>query len=303
MRCFLPAIALGCAGTPDSGSSQPTSKSGTAPPWTDPAADDDWSHLIDPVPESPPPTPQAVSEALQAALNLGIPTMGVLLSRYRELYAQGDAACPGSAFAGGFEVFGSCVAESGVEFSGVAGIDETDGRVYEGDAWVSGRYEVRTSPADYTITRTDGTQLQAGGFYMFFRETMGGRSMWSTTLEGSWSDSAAEGWLYEGISMTLTVQGQVETTGESGIRLDGSYTVGGTSLSFTDLRASSGSCDHGGVEGSVTVRLAGGELATVFLERCTHCGPTTLTDGSDLGEVCIDPTPLLSAIDASGWIP
>lgn len=303
MRCFLSVIALGCAGPADSGFSRSTGKGNPETAWTDPAADDDWSHLIDPVPESPPPTPQAVAEALQAALDLGIPTMGVLLSRYQELYALGDAACPGSTFAGGFEVFGSCVAESGVEFSGVAGIDETDNRVYEGDVWVSGRYEVRTSPADYTITRTDGTQLQAGGFYMFFREIVGGRSMWSTTLEGSWSDSAADGWLYEGVSMTLSVQGQVETTGERGMKLDGSYTVGGTSLSFTELRATTDSCDDGGAEGSVTVRLAGGELATVSVERCTHCGPATLDDGSELGEVCIDPTPLLSTIDASGWIP
>ena len=296
------SLGLGCASDPRQ--AKPAAEEvATDSAWVDPAADDDWSHLIDEAEGSEPVSVDEVEAELNAALALGIPHMGEIFSRYYALMEQGDETCPGSAMVGGFEVFGSCTADTGVVFSGVSSLDETDGRVYEGDVWVSGEYWVRTSPADYIITRTDGTALEAGGFIQFRREPGGdGTDRWSVSVEGSWRDTSAEGWLGEGISSGLIVQGS-ERDGEGTMELEGSYTVGTASLVFERLSVGERDCPDGFEKGSLAFRSSGGTLVTVDFSSCSTCGPATLDDGSSLGELCVDPAPVLESLEPSGWIP
>ena len=295
------SLALGCASNAPQGVS--ADKADPDPGWVDPAADDDWSHLIDEAEEREALAVDEVQAELSAALALGIPNMGEVLTRYYDLMALGDEACPGSAMVGGFEVFGSCTAETGVEFSGVSSLDESDARVYEGDEWVSGEYFIRTSPADYIITRTDGTALEAGGFIMFRREPEAGVHRWSVAIEGSWRDTSASGWLGEGISSGLMIQATARGEGDNAMEIDGSYTVGSASLSFERLSMRERDCPDGFEQGSLGFRSSGGALVTVAFSSCSRCGQAVLDDGSSIGELCVDPAILMASLEPSGWIP
>ncbi len=297
----IAALGLGCGPTPsgDRSASPPPTSDG----WVDPAADDDWSHLIDEAESAAPMTAAEVEQALNAALALGIPHMGEIFSRYYDLMVLGDETCPGSALVGGFEVFGSCTAASGVVFSGVSSLEETDGRVYADDEWVAGEYSIRTSPADYVITRTDGTALEAGGFIQFQRTPDGDIHRWTVGIEGSWRDTAATGWLGEGISAGILMGGTARP-GEAGkLDLDGSYSVGSAALTFDTVVIEARECPDGIERGSLSLRSGGGALVTVDFSTCSECGVAALADGTALGEVCIDPGPLFEAVPSSGWIP
>ena len=289
------ALGIGC------GSKAPTAEPPADPSdWVDPAADDDWSHLIDEAAGGAALSGDDVEAALNEALALGIPTAGEVFTRYYELLALGDETCPGSALAGGFEVFGSCTAESGVVYSGVSSLDVTDDRVYEDDEWVSGEYFIRTSPADYVITRTDGTALEAGGFIQFRRSPEGMDHRWTVGIEGSWRDSSADGWLGQGISSGVLIQGGSRDGAPLFLELDGAYTVGSASLSFDRLTVLPEDCPDGFDQGSVAFRDGGGALVTVAFSPCSVCGPGVLSDGTELGEICVDPTPLMAAVLPSG---
>ena len=303
LASLIVVLAMGCASDTPSPTKAPAEDSG-AESWVDPAADDDWSHLIDEAEESAPLSVEDVEEELNAALALGIPHMGEVFSRYYALMELGDEACPGSAMVGGFEVFGSCTAESGVVFSGVSSLDETDGRVYDGDEWVSGEYFIRTSPADYIITRTDGTALEAGGFIQFRREAEDSIHRWSVGVEGSWRDTSATGWLGEGISSGLMIQAtHFGDRDELLMDIDGSYTVGGTSVVFERVAIRALDCPDGIDQGTLAIRTSGGALASVAFSGCSSCGSASLDDGTALGEVCVDPSPLFAVVELSGWIP
>ena len=301
MRCVFATVALvvGCGSDPASDGGPSAGQLA----WVDPASDDDWSHLIDEAEGSEPLSAADVEPQLNAALALGIPNAGEVFSRYYELLADGDETCPGSALAGGFEVFGSCTAESGVVFSGVSSLDETDDRVYDGDEWVSGEYTIRTSPADYIITRTDGTALEAGGFIQFRRSPEGEEYRWTVGVEGSWRDTAASGWLGEGVSSGLLIQGAGRDDRPGMMELDGAYTVGSASLAFDRLTVRPQDCASGFVQGSVSFRSGGGALVAVEFPSCGACGPATLSDGTVLGEICVDPAPLLAAVVPMGQLP
>jgi hypothetical protein len=292
---IIVALSIGCGARPST--ADPPSD-GQA--WVDPAADDDWSHLIDEAAGSEPLSIDEMESALNEALALGIPNAGEIFSRYYALLALGDEECPGSALAGGFGVFGSCTAESGVVFSGVSSLDVVDGRVYEDGEWVSGEYFIRTSPADYVITRTDGTALEAGGFIQFRRSSEGMDHRWTGGIEGSWRDSGAEGWLGQGISSGVLIQGGSRDGAPLFLELDGAYTVGSASLSFDRLSVHPGDCPDGFDQGSVAFRDGGGSLVTVAFSPCSVCGPGVLSDGTELGEICVDPAPLMAAVLPSG---
>lgn len=292
---IIVALSIGCGARPST--ADPPSD-GQA--WVDPAADDDWSHLIDEAAGSEPLSIDEMESALNEALALGIPNAGEIFSRYYALLALGDEECPGSALAGGFEVFGSCTAESGVVFSGVSSLDVVDGRVYEDGEWVSGEYFIRTSPADYVITRTDGTALEAGGWIQFRRSPQGPEDHWSVGIEGSWKDSAADGWLGEGISSGLVLEAGSRGDAPRFLELDGAYTVGTATLSFDLVTVLPEDCPDGIDAGSIGFRDGGGALVTVTFSPCSVCGPAVLSDGTDLGELCVDPTLLMDAVIPSG---
>lgn len=306
MRCTWAIIGLlgGCASAPAKDPSEPDSGAAEVESdWVDPAADDDWSHLIDTVEAGPPVTAADIERDLNEALGLGLPTMGEVLSSYYALLAQGDATCPGSARPGGFEVFGTCTAESGLVFSGVSSIEETDERTFEGETWTAGEYWIRTSPADYTITRPDGTALEAGGFIQFRRELSGGVSNWDVDIEGSWRDSAADNWLGAGISSAVRMRGSGGAEYIDSLVVDGTYSLGSHSLGFDNLVVVPEECPDGIQQGTLTLRTGGGPLASVRFDDCSPCGALTLDDGTALGDVCIDPAPVVSSLEPSGWIP
>jgi len=292
----IAGLTMGCAGEPP----RDPSVSQAPDAWVDPAADDDWSHLIEPEPSLPDLTAERVQAAIEETLSLGIPNAAEAIGSYRTLLSQGDEVCPGSAFEGGFEVFGECTSTSGVIFSGVAGVLEEDDRVWDGDDW-TGSFSLLTGPADYTITRTDGSRLEAGGF-INYRHERDERANWSVTFEGSWSDSAASGWLGAGVSSALRVNGR-QTNRDDGLELDGSYTIAATSLGFDLLRLSSESCEGEVAEGTMTLRTGGYPEVALEFTPCTRCASATTEDGTELGEVCIDPAPLLAAIETSARIP
>lgn len=276
-------VCSGCGG--DDPSKAPGSEAATG--WTDPAADDDWSDLIDPPPEGTAATAADVEAGIARALAHGAPSASVVFARYLDLLDQGDADCPGSAMAGGFEVHGVCTSAAGVTFSGVAGLVTMDERLDTTDGDWTGRYSVMTAPADFVITRADGTQLQAGGV-LRYEEQRGPSLQWTSQVAGTWADGDATGWLGEGFSGELHVQGEDRGGGERTLRFNGGYSAGVDTIGFDGVFLSDRDCPDGVFQGKLGLRLGDGQWAGLQFDRCAACAEAVLDDGTALGEVCVD---------------
>ncbi len=294
----------GCA-TPDSASPkgpETTNEATGATSWTDPAADDDWSDLIGDIPGAGTQTPEDITATIQHALDYGVPSAGEALDAYNEAYAMGDESCPGSAFMNGFEVFGTCTAASGAQFSGVAGFTLQDNRVWDGDTW-TGSVSLLTSPADYVIFRPDGTYLLAGGGLNFTRTIDASGTQQVTAIRGTFVDTSREDWLGIGYSGELLIGLNQRTGGYPDLMVDGALTLGSTSLQLDDLHVIPYECASGFMGGTIQVRQADATWVTVTLPNtCTNCGQATSQNGEDIGQVCIDPTPVHD-LSTSWWNP
>lgn len=270
----------------------------TATDWTDPGADDDWSHLIDPGPSAAEYTAADVVSAIDNATQHGIPDVGSVLSAYLDLLSQGDASCPGSALTEGFEVFGTCTAASGVTYSGVASLNRVDDRVDGPSGW-SGQASVMSSPADYTITRVDGTQLSVGAFFMVMMQRDSRGTQATHTLRGTVVDTGGPAWAQAGFSGDLFLNAGAQPDGATELMLEGSMSVGSGSLILESLRVSPDACPDGVAGGALSVRMTDGTwLRVVFHSTCSACGTALDADGQLMGDACINPGPWLSVVDA-----
>lgn len=286
LRYTLPIVLLllACAADP-------------APPaWVDPTADDDWSDLVPTPSRGPALTADEVAERVALALADGLPLPQPVLADYRELLAHGDAACPGDTFAEGFQVIGGCTTAEGYTYQGAAGLQVDDRRTVAEDGSWTGEASVLTAPADYVITRPDGTRLQAGGTLSIRVARDAGGDRWSAAILGTWQDDGLPGWLGDGYSGALTVEGSEPPGGEPTQKVDGALTVHGASLQLAGVLVAPETCADGAQAGAVRLRQDDGTWYTLTLDAgCGGCGTLTWDDTEALGEACVD----LSALPAS----
>jgi hypothetical protein len=266
----------------------------TSPPWTDPTVDDDWSHLVPDADAAPRWTAAEVGAQVDRALALGLPGPEHPLATYLELLRHRDAGCPITTTPNGFEVFGICTAASGYSYSGVADLLIEDSR--DEATPNAGALFVITAPADYFIVRPDGTQFGAGGTLTLnnVRDSAGLHTR--STISGTWQDEGDTGWLGSGFSGSLGISRNFAPEGSVQLSVDGSLTIGGSSLAFDRLELSPGACADGFRAGAIAVRQPDSSWFTLtFAGGCTACGQVTWQDGSPQGQACVDPAPLLAA--------
>jgi hypothetical protein len=277
---------VGCGGLGQSDSSG----------WTDPAADDDWSGLVE-IPERRAEwTAEEVGQQIDAALASGVPDPGLVFESYEELLSHGDDDCPGSTFNGGFLVVGICSTSDGYQFSGSAGVTIEDTRVVAEDGSFSGAAMRMSSPADYLILRPDGTGLAAGGNLTQRVSSENGQVLWSTEVRGSFRDDGVDGWLGAGFSATLRWSGR-EDSGVVYSDVIGDLTLHGISLQLEDFHLSPETCSDGAELGTIMLRQHDATWYTLTLDGpCSRCGDVVWDDREELGEACVDLEPLIAAV-------
>ncbi len=268
----------------------------TAVRWTDPTLDDDWSALVPEADVAPTWTAAEVGAQIDRALAGGLPGPERPLATYLELLSHADAACPGSEYVGGFAVFGLCTTTSGYSYSGASGLIVDDTRAEGTDGVPTGSLFVSTAPADYYITRPDGTQFAAGGTLTLnvVQDATGLHTR--STISGTWMDDGDTSWLATGFSGALGMSRNLSADGHAQLEIDGPLSVGGASVSFARVQVMD-ACPDGVRGGAVSVRQPDSSWYTLtFPNGCHACGRVTWQDGSDRGEACIDVTPLLAAV-------
>lgn len=269
------------------------------PGWLDPSADDAWDELVEEVRHEPGWDAGEVGAQVDLALADGLPLPHPVLDRYRELLTHGDATCPGDTFTGGFLVVGSCTSADGYTYSGSAGLVEEDQREGDPEGEWTGYALVHSAPADYVVTRPDGSRLAVGGNLYVRAEREGSTELWVSRIAGTIVDDGADGWLAGGYSGSIELQ-STEEDGATWVKLHGSLTVAGVSLELADLELDDAACPGGVARGGLAVRQPDATWYELeFPEGCGSCGPVTWDRSTELGEACVDPAPLWAAVDAA----
>lgn len=272
---------------------------GCAPPppgWVDPTADDDWSALVPADEHAPAWDAAAFAERFDAAFAAGVPLPQPVLAAYRELLGHGDATCPGTTFEDGFLVMGSCTTAEGYTYSGAAGLQTEDLREGDPEGDWTGTATVTSAPADYVITRPDGTRLLVGGNLAVSVARSTDNQEWSARIAGTVQDEAAAGWLGDGYSGNLDVVGHLDPHG-SWQWLHGSFTTLGVTLDLVQLEVRPEACADGFFRGTVRMRQTDATWYEMVLpEGCARCGPLTWEGDTALGEACLDPAPLFASM-------
>lgn len=212
--------------------------------------------------------------AIDAVFAMGFYGPVELKAAYLDLMQHGDDYCPGS----DVEIYDTfvtgCVAESGYYYAGVS--------VYASEEWPGENSSAWSFGGDFEILDPSGNQMLVGGhtfglYEDIIPEMIGG------DITGSWSLSGAEGWLGEGISAMLLIDGVV---GQS-LSLTGGLGVGATAMYFPELSWSYPSCWDSPV-GELQVRdPAGHWFSLVLNEDCTGCGEMTYIADGTTQEVCV----------------
>lgn len=264
--------------------------------WVDVTADDLW-----PVDSGPPPGPawtaQEVADRVDEAVSLGIPSPQRVLEDYLELLSHGDEGCPGSYFEEGFVVLGGCDSLEGYHFTGAAGVVREDERQGEGDQ-EHGHLRISSAPADYVITRPDGSRLIAGGTFFLEQRVQDHRMEWSVRIGGTFEDEAAADWLGAGFSGLLSFDGLADAQGEQQ-RVTGSMSVGDVAIDMQDVVVQPSVCPDGFMGGRFRVRQADATWNTVELPQgCGACGEVLWEGKEPLGSGCVDPQPWIQHLAA-----
>lgn len=197
-----------------------------------------------------------------------------LREAYLELMSHGDASCPGSSL----EIYDTfvtgCTASSGYYYAGVSVYAVEDWPGEDSSAWSFG--------GDFEILDPQGDQMLVGGHTFGLYEDLH-VEMIGGDITGSWSYSGADGWLGEGISAMLLLDGVIG----SRLSLSGGLAVGSTAMYFPELRWDSPSCWEHPV-GELQVRdPAGHWFSLIFDEDCTGCGEMTYIADGTSQRVCM----------------
>lgn len=221
--------------------------------------------------------PEGVVSALHEVLAAGLPVQtDAMFEAYQELLAAGD---PGSCPPDSLQLDGSsCTSTTGYTYAGLSTYMEID----EGGqaTWVFS--------ADMEILTPDGDVYDGGG--MFARTD--GADAYSTSgfvnIGGTWGWTGFDNAWGDGVSAALSA-GAIDSVNGRQVILDGSVTMGTTSVGFDEVSWSNESCEAYGVEGVLHVRTTTGHWYRLEVtDPCSACGTVYAPDDEPLGEACLD---------------
>lgn len=221
------------------------------------------------------PVPEAVwtaaqtQDALTSALSAPLPGIDRATGDYLGLMARGDSICPGDPVAIKDGAVYGCDANTGMYYAGVSEYWDEQ----RDDAWF------RSLAGDFLIQTPEGQSFE-----------------WGMGYEISWGpESASMRWLgslfWDGDPASAERMSVVLAAGVSGDAgtLNGGITQGETVLDF-DLETAA-DCP---AQGLLAIRGPDKRWYRTTL-GCNGCGPLSF-EGQELGEVCVDPSPLVRAL-------
>ena len=212
-----------------------------------------------------------VEQAAQALMQAPMPRLDHLTQDYLDLMAQGTSDCPGLGNSIKDNAVYGCETDGGMYFSGVSDyFDESrEGQVYKSLA------------GDFLIRDTLGNTLDWGaGWEITFAE---GAAQFRWLGSIIWSGRPATS---QGISVAL-----------SGAQNQGVFQVSGGMTLAEGILELSLSRDAACPLGQGTFSMRGPDKRWYRTELdCSGCG-TLRFEGQDLGEACLDPSPLLDALE------
>lgn len=215
--------------------------------------------------------PEEVEAAAESLLAAPFPRLDHLDQDYLALMAQGTSSCPGLGNNIKDDAVYGCETDAGMYFSGVSDYF---------DEWRDG-VPYRSLAGDFLITDTQGRTLDwgAGWEVYFVRDASYFRWLGSVFWSGR---PATDG----GVSVAL-----------EGHQQDGAFSVsGGMSLAQGTVELAlrrDAACPL--AQGTLSLRGPDQRWYRTALD-CSGCGPVRF-EGQKLGQACIDPTPLLDALE------
>jgi hypothetical protein len=236
---------------------------------------------------SPELTVDEVGTAIFSAFAFGFPNGKQLKTTYLDMMSNGDEACPNSTTIITQDYILGCVAGSGYYYSGVC--------VYTEDTFVdeTGTTQVWALGGDFDLAYPSGDHFAAGGgaTYTGVRATDGEESF-TSNVRGTWYDESATNWLGQGISALIDYTGG-KTAGKPWIMLHGGIGIGDVDLFFDDMTWDWGSTCNGSPVGELRLRDSRGYWYVWTLDDdCDTCGELVFHGDTDLGELCVDLTPV-----------
>lgn len=244
----------------------------------------------EPEPE-PDGTPWAAPEAsladhlaaLAQVLPGGLPDPTQLDAVYDEVVTHGDERCPiyeevqegdqSEVWSGG------CSSAEGYAYEGL--VTHTDMHEKEGDLTV---FRGMGDLSSIRVTDANGNTFTSGGEYFLDLYEIAGQQVWASTVGGSWSYPGAAGWLGQGVTAAILVEG-AGLRDETAMRVDGGVTWATVSLGFVEVEVDSEVC--GGLpSGEVSLRDGSGHWYSLPFAGCEPCA-TAYWDGEAVGEACI----------------
>lgn len=210
----------------------------------------------------------AAQDALNQVFSLGLPDPRSIRDLFMTQLNGRDSVCPSGSGASTTSVSG-CTSSFDWTYTGTS--------TYQ-DAGSSGF----SLAADIYIQDPNGNMFEGGGqvFYMAKEQGIGGG------LDGTWGYSAAEGWMAQNPSFSLSLY--IDPNGM--LILQGGLGMAGQAIDFNDFGLRSGCA---GPIGSLSLRDPNGWWYNVdFGDTCSGCGPLSWGE-TNLGEVCLDPAPLM----------
>lgn len=221
--------------------------------------------------------------ALALVLPGGLPDPVQLDAAYDEVVTHGDDRCPiyEEAQEGDqSEVWsGGCTSAEGYVYEGL--VTHTDMHEKEGDLTV---FRGMGDLSSIRVTDAKGDTFTSGGEYFLDLYEVGGQQIWSALVGGSWSYPGAAGWLGQGVTAAVLVEGS-GLRDQTAMRVDGGVTWPTVSLGFVEVEVDSEVC--GGLpRGELSLRDGSGHWYSLPFPGCEPCAPA-YWDGEEVGEACI----------------
>lgn len=221
--------------------------------------------------------------ALAQMLPGGLPDPTQLDAVYDEVVTHGDDRCPiyeeiqegdqSEVWSGG------CTSAEGYAYEGL--VTHTDMHEKEGDLTV---FRGMGDLSSIRVTDVNGNTFTSGGEYFLDLYEIAGQQVWASTVGGSWSYPGARGWLGQGVTAAMLVEGS-GLRDETAMRVDGGVTWPTVSLGFVEVEVDSAVC--GGLpRGEVSLRDGSGHWYSLPFAGCEPCA-TAYWDGEAVGEACI----------------
>ncbi|MCP4807603.1 MAG: hypothetical protein GY913_10245 [Proteobacteria bacterium] len=234
--------------------------------------------------EPPSPTWSAaqVEAVLQAAIDGGVPEPIAIRDAYLGLFDDhADGVCPSGtdySLPGDYQ---ACTTEDGAVFYGHAEYEPVD-NTHERGFYLLG---------DCYIIDPDGDRFEGAGELQVTIFEEGDWTIVESMVMGTWGYPAAGGFLEQDNASAMFIIASTEASG-SDLYLDGTMGNADAALSF-ELLVDTRPCDHQ-LTGTVSVREPSGYWHTItFVQDCDGCGDVVFADDQELGQICVDPTPLV----------